>query len=117
MKISKIKAALALLTGGLGGAIKYLLDVINTQLLGKIPNKETAAKYLRDVQAVDALLRAILGNHASDISEKRKECMEAILEALAELSKALEDFTITEDELDFIIVKVNAAIDAFKKAK
>ena len=34
MKISKLKAALSLLTGGFAGIIKYGLNVFNEQVLG-----------------------------------------------------------------------------------
>lgn len=117
MNIGKIKAALALLTGGLSGLIKYVLKVFNEQVLGKIPDKETGAKYLRDAQATYSFLRAIMENHSSDLSEDRKEKLNAILSAIEELTKALEDFEVNETELDGIIKKVSDAIDAFKKAK
>ena len=117
MNIGKIKAALALLTGGLAGLIKYVLKVFNEQVLGKIPNKETGAKYLRDAQATYAFLRAIMENHSADLSEDRKEKLNSILSAIEELTKALEDFEVNETELDGIIKKVSDAIDAFKKAK
>ena len=117
MKISTIIALYALLTGGVWGVLKYLLNAINTQVLGKIKDKATGLKYLKDVQAVYALVRAILENHANDISQERKISGEAILAALEELTKALEDFEVNETELDGIIAKVNAAIDSFKKAK
>lgn len=117
MNISKIKAALALITGGLAGIIKYVLNVFNEQVLGRIPNKETGAKYLRDAQATYAFLRAIMENHSEDLSEDRKGKLNAILAAIEELTKALEDFEVNEGELDEIFKKVSDAIDAFKKAK
>ena len=117
MQISKLKAGFALLTGGLSGIIKYVLNVFNEQVLGKIPNKEVGAKYLRDAQAVYTFLKAVIENHSADISESRKECLQAILSAIEELTKALEDFEVNETELDDIIKKVAEAIDAFKKAK
>ena len=117
MNISKIKAALALITGGLAGIIKYVLLVFNEQVLGRIPNKETAAKYLKDARATSAFLHAIMENHSEDLSEDRKGKLNAILAAIEELTKALEDFEVNEVELDEIFKKVSDAIDEFKKAK
>lgn len=117
MKISKLKAALSLLTGGFAGIIKYVLNVFNEQVLGRIPNKEAGVKYIKDAQAVYAFIRAIMENHSEDLSAERKECLSAILSAIDELTKALEDFSINEQELDDIIIKVKDAIDAWKKAK
>lgn len=117
MRVNKLKSLYALLTGGVTGLLKYLLDALNTQILGKIKNKEDGLKYFKDAQAANALVRAILDNHSGDISEERRKKGEAILAAIEELTKALEDFEINETELDGIIAKVNAAIDSFKKAK
>ena len=117
MIISKLKAAYALLTGGMAGIIKYFLDVFNDQVLGRISNKESAAKYLHDVQAASIFLRAIMENHDEDLSEERKEAFAAILVAIDELAEALEDFELEQKELDEIIEAVKKAIDAWKKAK
>ena len=117
MKFSKIKAMIALLFGGMSGIVKYVLDAFNSQVLAKLPNKEAGTKYLKDAQAVYSLLRAIMENHADDLSEKRKKSLIKILDAIEELTKALEDFTIEPDELDAIVEKVKDAIDAYKKNK
>ena len=117
MKISKIKGTIALITGGVSGFLKFLLKTFNEQILGKITDKETGLKYLRDAQAVYALVRAILTNHDKDLSDEKKKRGNAILAAIEELTKALEDFEVNEDELESIVKKVNEAIDAFKKAK
>lgn len=117
MHISKIKAALALLTGGLTGVIKYVLKKFNEQVLGKIPNKEVGLKYLRDAQATYAFLNAVIENHSADISEARLGKLKSILAAIEELTRSLEDFEVNETELEGIIKKVYDAIDAFKKAK
>lgn len=116
MGISKLKAIWALLTGGITGILKYLLTAFNRQVLGKITNKETGLKYLKDAQAVYAFVRAILDNHKNDLTEEKKKRGEAVLAAIEELTKALEDFEVDVDELNAIIAKVNEAIDAFKKA-
>lgn len=117
MEVNKLKAIYALLTGGVAGLLKYLLNALNTQVLGKIKDKETGLKYLKDAQAAYAFVRSILTNHSKDISEERRNRGETILAAIEELTKALEDFEVNESELDGIIAKVNAAIDSFKKAK
>lgn len=117
MQISKLKAICALATGGISGLVKFLLNLFNTQVLARITDKETGLKYLKDIQAVYALVRTLLDNHAGDISDEKKKVGEAILAALEELTKALEDFQVDAEELDVIIDKVNAAIDAWKKAK
>lgn len=115
MSISKIKAIWSLLTGGIAGISKYFLAVFNDQILSKITDKVTGLKYLHDVQAAYSFLRAIMVNHSEDLSEKRKQCLETILSAIEELTKALEDFKIEEEELDTIIAKIQEAIDAFKR--
>ena len=117
MSISTLTSIYALLTGGLAGLVKYLLEVFNKQILGKITDKETGLKYLRDVQSVYALIRSIIENHAADFSEKRKAAGDAILAAIEELTKALDDFEVNETEFDGIIAKVKEAIDSWKKAK
>ena len=113
----KIKAAWAFLTGGVAGGLKFFVDVFNDQILARITNKEAGIKYLKDVQALSTFITAIMQNHDEDLSEKRKECLKVILSAIDELAKALEDFNITEDELDEIICRIHDAIDVFKKAK
>lgn len=117
MKLSIIKSAYALITGGIPGLIKYALVVFNEQVLSKIPNKEVGLKYMRDAQYVYNLIRDLLKNHYDDISESRRASLGAILLALEELTNALEDYNVTETELDSIIKKVSNAIDAWKKAK
>ena len=117
MIFSKLKAAYALLTGGMAGIIKYSLDVFNNQVLGRISNKESAAKYLHDVQAASTFLRAIMENHDEDLSEERKEAFAAILVAIDEFAEALEDFELEQEELDDIIEAVKVAIDAWKTAE
>jgi len=117
MNLSTLTSIYVLITGGLAGLIKYLLEAFNKQVLGKITDKKTGLKYLKDVQAVYALVRTIMENHAADFSEKRKAAGDAILAAIEELTKALEDFEVNETEFDSIITKVKEAIDAWKKAK
>lgn len=117
MKISKIKAAWALLTGGIAGGIKFLLGVFNDQILSRIPNKEAGVKYLNDIHALSGFLTLIMRNHEEELSEKRVECLKVIISAIDALAKALEDFKISEEELDMIIVRINEAIDVFKRAK
>lgn len=117
MKISRLKGIFVLLTGGLAGLIKYVLDLFNTQVLDRIPNKETGIKYIKDVQAFSAFLRVIIENHSDDFSEGRKSALNSILAAVDELAKALEDFEINQEERDAIIEKVKEAIDVWKKTK
>jgi hypothetical protein len=117
MKISKLKSIFVLLTGGLTGLIKYVLDLFNTQILARIPDKETGLKYIKDVQAFSVFLRTVVEIHSDDLSDSRKAALNSILAAVDELAKALEDFEINQDELDAIIEKVKDAIDAWKKAE
>lgn len=117
MKISKIKSIFALLTGGISGLIKYLLDVFNTQVLSRIKDRDCGTKYIKDAQAISAFIKSILDNHANDLTEKRKEAICSILAAIDELAKALEDFEVNREELDAIIDKVQEAIDTWKKSK
>lgn len=115
MEINKFKALMALLTGGIPGLIKYALNVFNEQVLAKIRDLKAAEPYLKDAQSLCTFLGAILENHSADLSESRKDCIVSIMAALEELIKALQDFTVEEEELDQIIQKVNVAIDAWKK--
>lgn len=115
MKISKLKAIFALLLGGPVGLIKYALGIFNEQVLSKIPNKEVGVKYIKDTLAVSCLLRTILENHEDSISEKRKAVIGAILAALEELAKALEDFEVNQNEIDSIVEKVQKAISTWKQ--
>ena len=117
MDINKVKALYALLTGGIGGILKYINRTVNTQLLGKIKDKETALKYIKDVQAIYALCRTLLDNHGDKLSESKKKAADKVLAALEELTKALEDFRIDDEEVDAIIERINDAIDAFQAAK
>lgn len=115
--ISTIKSAWALITGGFTGLIKYIVIAINTQILSRIKDKETALLYLRDVQAAILLISTVLDNHKDCLSEARQKAGKAILESLNTLAAALEDFEVDEAELDAIIASINAAIDAWKAAK
>ena len=117
MTISKLKSVFILLTSGLSGLIKYVLDLFNTQVLARISNKDVGIKFIKDAQALSAFLRAIIENHSDDFSEGRKVALNSILVAVDELAKALEDFEINQEELDAIIEKVKEAIDTWKKAK
>ena len=114
---SKVKGLFALVFGGYEGLIKYAVGIFNENVLAKIPNKETAAKYLSDAQAVCTLIRVVLANHGDSFTEGRKASLEAILAAIEELSKALEDFTVSESEIEAITEKVKDAITVWKKAK
>ena len=112
---SKIKGLFALIFGGYVGLIKYAVGTFNEEVLAKIPNKETAAKYLADAQAVCALIRVVLTNHGDSFTEHKKKCLEAVLAAIEELSKALADFKVSEEEIEAITDKVKDAISVWKK--
>lgn len=114
---SKIRGLFALIFGGYEGLIKYAVGIFNDKVLSKIPNKETAAKYLSDAQAVCTLIRVVLANHGDSFTEGRKASLEAILKSIEELSKALEDFSISADEIDSITEMVQEAINVWKKSK
>ena len=115
--MSKFKAIFALLTGGISGILAYFTNVINTQWLSQIKDKETAIKYLNDARALSVLIRTILANHGDSLSEGKRQAVEAVLAAIDELIKALEDFKVEATETASIIEKIKEAIEAFKKAK
>lgn len=117
MFISKIKAMYSLLTGGVTGLLKYGLSAFNEKVLGKITDKESAAKYLKDVKAGYAFIGSVIVNHADDLSPAKKAAADATLAAMQELTGALEDFEVDQDELTRIVAKINACIDAWKAAK
>ena len=117
MNASRLKALWIMLTGGVSGILKYGIDLFNTQVLGKISNKEEAVKYVEDAKAVYSLISAILKNHESDLTPDRKASLEAILAAVSELTNAIDDFEMTEDELTAIVGKIKIAIDVWKAAK
>ena len=116
-EFNKIKACLALLTGGLAGLAKYGAVAFNVSVLGNIKDKGTALLYLKDVQALMAFVKAVLDNHKDRISEKKKEASVKVLDALDTLACALADFEIGEDELEDIIESIEDAITALKRAK
>ena len=116
-EFSKVKACLALLTGGLAGLAKYGAVAFNVSVLGNINDKETALVYLKDVQALIAFVKAVLDNHKDRISDKKKEASVKVLDALETLADALADFEIAEDELEVIIEAIEDAITALKRAK
>lgn len=117
LKFNRIKALYALVTCDIAGIIKYVLTVFNEQVLGRIKDKDTGLKYVKDTQAVSACLRAILENHVNDMGQERKVALESIVAAVDSLANALEDFEVNMEELDMILARVNAAIDAWKKSK
>lgn len=117
MKISTIKAVFALIIGGPSGFVKYLVTIFNDQVLTRIQDKDTALKYLKDVQAVQGLVSSLIENHKSDISEKKFAAAKAVLETIQELTKALEDFHVDDPEIEGIVEKIKAAINAWKAAK
>ena len=116
-EFNKIKACLALLTGGLAGLAKYGAVAFNVSVLGNIKDKETAFLYLKDVQALIVFVKAVLDNHKDMISEKKMEASAKVLDALNTLACALADFEIGEEELEDIIEAIEDAITALKRAK
>lgn len=112
----KIKAGWAFLRGDVISIIEFGVDIVNTQFLSKIPNKEVGVMYLKDVQALTSAVGAILDNHASQMSQEKKVAGDALIDALNELAKALEDFNISPDECTMLVDKIKAAIEAFKAA-
>lgn len=114
LDISKIKLVLVALTGGVSGILSYLLGLFNTQVLGKIKDKEEAQAYLKDTRAASTFVGAILENHASSFSDKTKESVTNVRAALELLATSLEDLNLTQDELDDVIDRVKTAIKSFK---
>ena len=117
MFLNKIKAMYSLLTGGVTGLIKYSLTAFNTKVLGKIKDKESAAKYLKDAKATYAFVGALIVNHADDLTPAKKAAADATLAAMQEFTNALEDFEVNKKEFDRITDKIKACIDAWKAAK
>ena len=117
MNISKIKLVITALTGGVAGIIEYLLDLFNDQVLAKIKDKETGLMYLKDVRSLSTCAKEILENHSAQMSEAKTAAGQKTVDALDELAKALEDFKLEPDELDAIVEKVKAAVEAWKAAK
>lgn len=115
MKISKIKAAWALLTGGVEGLVEYLLGLFN-ELLQKIDPKEMY-RYCGVVKAIATCLRTIFDLFKDKIGEAKTAAINATIKALDDLAAALEDGKYEKHELDQLIDNVKQAIEAWKKAK
>lgn len=112
--IDKIKIGFAAMFGGVAGLVKALLNWFNAKVLAKL-DKDTTALVCKDVLAVADCLVAIAENHKGKLTCEQYNALTRTIIAVKELAKALEDANITPDELDVIIDRVKAAIDAWKK--
>ena len=115
MKLSKMKALWALVTGGWAGLAGYALEVGNSVLAGA--NRETLAKSAEIVRGVANSIQLALTTFAAQIKPVYAEAGLRTVEAVNTLALALADGTITTDELDANIETVRAAIEAWQAAK
>jgi len=117
MNISKIKAVWKLTTGGVAGLIEYLLDLFNDQVLAKVKDKEEFAAYAEDVAQFVFFLDGVMNRHTKWMSDAKRAAFSATINAVKELADALKDCKFEASELDAVIEKIKAAIEAWKAAK
>jgi len=108
MEISKFKALWSLMTGGIAGLIKYILEVINEALKKLDPAK--IAQVADVVKNVSNALVALVPL----LPAKYQDAAKVTIEAINKLSDALKDGNVTEQELNDEIDAIKAAIDAWK---
>ena len=113
----KIKIGFAALTGGVAGLVKAALDWFNAEVLAKVKDKETAAKYLADIRDFRTFLCGVFARHTEWMTDAKRRCADRILAAIDALCAALADFSIAPEELDEIIDRVKEAVDAWRKAR
>ena len=105
------------LFGGVTTIIEYALEWFNTKVLAKITDAEEYTAYCTDVIEFGVYLDGVFNRHQKWMSEAKREASAATINAIKELASALQDRTLTKEEVDSIVDKVIACIEAWKKAK
>ena len=112
MNISKIKAAWAFLTGGWSGLAQYMLGIVNKALA--LCDAEKCRKCATVAISIAAVVKTVCDIFAPD---KYKVAAANTIDALETLASALEDGTLTNDELNSNIDAISNCINAWKAVK
>ena len=103
--------------GGPGEIIHFALDWFNGSVLSKIKDKEEFAAYTEDVAQFGVFLDGVFTRHAKWMSEAKRAALVETIGAVKELASALKDCKVENSEIDSIIAKVAASMEAWKGAK
>lgn len=104
------------LLGGVSGLVEMALEWFNNSVLAKITDKDEFAAYAEDVAAFAFFLDGVLNRHQKWMSEEKRAALVATINAVNELAVALKDAKVEKSELDAIVDRVKAAIDAWTEA-
>ena len=111
MKISKLKLVWKYITEGIGGVADYLLDLLNSALASIDPaNKTKVQACLNVATAVLSALIALQFLCPVKWQTAYKETVEAVVAVVS----ALEDLSITADELLTVQKEFGEAVMAWK---
>ena len=97
--------------GGLPSVFSYILDIFNEKILSKVQPEELK-KYGGLVVALAEFGEKVLTIYLVD--ERKRKATSQTVETLRTMAKALEDGTVTQDELDRAIQDATATINAWK---
>ena len=103
--------------GGPGEIIHFALDWFNGSVLSKIKDKDEFAAYAEDVAQFGVFLDGVFTRHAKWMSEAKRAALVETIGAVKELASALKDCKVENSEIDAIIAKVAASMEAWKAAK
>ena len=113
MDISKIKIAWKYITGGMGGVVDYLLDILNNALRSiSAENKAKVQGALNLAEKVLATLNALQWLCPTKWQTAYRETVAAVLVVV----DALSDLEITAAELTKVRDAFNAAVMAWKSS-
>lgn len=103
--------------GGPGEIIRFALDWFNVSVLSKIKDKEEFAAYAEDVAQFGVFLDGVFTRHAKWMSKVKRAALVETIGAVKELASALKDCKVENSEINAIIAKVAASMEAWKGAK
>lgn len=103
--------------GGPGEIIHFALDWFNGSVLSKIKDKEEFAAYAEDVAQFGVFLDGVFTRHSKWMSDAKRVALVETIGAVKELASALKDCKVENSEIDSIIAKVAASMEAWKGAK
>ena len=96
--------------GGLPSVCAYILGIFNEKILSKVQPEELK-KYGGLVVALAEFGEKVLTIYLVD--ERKRKATSQTVETLRTMAKALEDGTVTQDELDRAIQDATATINAW----
>lgn len=111
MDISKFKIAWKLVFGGMGSVVDYLLDILNKALAALDPAKK------EKIQAVLNLARRVLSALTALewlCPTKWQTAYTKTIKAVTTVCDALDDLTLTAEELERIKADFEEAVKAWK---